>query len=181
MAVLWFGRAKTLEDLKAKDLKKERLVQEVQQDQLVSRIKRAQDEHDGYLDAASEAGLTEAETDIAAYNMDLALQRKDRAEADLQQVLTRLQVIDATLDILDRKSELQKRGIWKTINDMDEDRLAQQLEQFSIERKEGDLNLNRIADMVRSDNLAVKANRSAGFRRSREAIEQARAAKQGRI
>ncbi len=179
MAILWFGRAKTLEDLKVGDLRKERVVQEVQQDQLVSRIKRAQDEHDGFLDAASEPGLTEAEIDVSAYKMDLALKRKDQAEADLQQVLTRMQVIDATLDILDRKSELQQKGIWKTINEMDEDQLTQQLEQFSVERKEGALKINRIAEMVQIDTPAVKAARTAGFRRSRAAIEEAREAKKG--
>ena len=179
MAILWFGRARTLEDLKVRDLRKERVVQEVQQDQLVSRIKRAQDEHDGFLDAASEPGLTEAEIDVSAYKMDLALKRKDRAEGDLQQVLTRMQVIDATMDILDRKSELQKTGVWKTISEMDEDRLAQQLEQFSVERKEGALNINRIAELMQVDSLAVKANRTAGFRRSRAAIEAAREAKRG--
>ena len=35
MGILWFGGAMSLEDLKEKDLKKEKLVQEVQQDQLV--------------------------------------------------------------------------------------------------------------------------------------------------
>ena len=146
MAVLWFGKAKKLEDLKPKDLKKERLVQEVQQDQLVSRIKRAQDEYDGMLDAASEPGLTDAEVDIAAYKMDLAQKRKTRAESDLQQVLTRMQVIDSTLDILNQRTELEQKGVWKTINEMDEDSLQQQLEQFAVERKEGTLNVNRIAD-----------------------------------
>ena len=42
MAILWFGKAKTLEDFKVKDLRKERLRQEVEQDQLVIRMKRAQ-------------------------------------------------------------------------------------------------------------------------------------------
>ena len=42
MGILGFGRAKKLEDLNVKGLKKERLVQEVQQDQLVTRIRRAQ-------------------------------------------------------------------------------------------------------------------------------------------
>ena len=177
MAILWFGKAKNLESLKVGDLKKERLVQEVQQDQLVTRIRRAQDEHDGFLDAASEPGLTDAEIDIAAYKMDLARKRKDKAESDLQQVLTRMQVIDSTLDILNRRAELEQKGVWKTINEMDEDRLQQQLEQFAVERKEGALNVNRIAEMLEVDPLAVRASRSAGFRRSREAIEKARAQK----
>lgn len=179
MAILWFGKAKNLESLKVGDLKKERLVQEVQQDQLVTRIRRAQDERDGMLDAASEPGLTEAEVDIAAYKMDLAGKRKNKAESDLQQVLTRMQVIDSTLDILNQRAELEQKGVWRTINEMDEDRLQQQLEQFAVERKEGALNVNRIAEMLEVDTLAVRANRSAGFRRSREEIEQARSRKLG--
>ena len=177
MAILWFGKAKNLEALKVGDLKKERLVQEVQQDQLVTRLRRSQDEYDGMLDAASEPGLTEAELDIAAYKMDLAQKRKTRAESDLQQVLTRMQVIDSTLDVLNQRAELEQKGVWKTINEMDEDRLQQQLEQFAVERKEGALNVNRIAEMLEVDTLAVRANRTAGFRRSREAIEQARVRK----
>ena len=177
MAILWFGQAKTLDSLKPKDLKKERLVQEVQQDQLVTRIRRAQDEYDGFLDAASEPGLTEAELDISAYKMDLALKRKSKAESDLQGVLTRMQVIDSTLDILNQRSELERKGVWKTINDMSEERLQEQLEEFAIERKEGELNVNRIAEMMEIDTVAVQAHRSAGFRRSREAIEKARSRK----
>ena len=32
MGILWFGKAKTLEDLNVKDLRKERIRQEVEQD-----------------------------------------------------------------------------------------------------------------------------------------------------
>ena len=45
MGILGFGSAKKLTDLKVKDLRKERLRQEVEQDQLVTRVRRAQDEH----------------------------------------------------------------------------------------------------------------------------------------
>jgi hypothetical protein len=175
MSVLWFGKAKKLEDLKEKDLKKERLVQEVQQDQLVSRIKRAQDEYDGMLDAASQPGLSDAETDVAAYKMDLADRRKIKAEAGLQGVLTRLQVVDATLDVLGQRKELEKKGVWKTINEIPEDKLQEQLEEFAIERKESVLNVNKIAEMLETDPLTVKSHRTAGMRRAKAAIEEARA------
>ena len=174
MAVLWFGKAKKLEDLKEKDLKKERLVQEVQQDQLVSRIRRAQDEYDGMLDAAGEPGLSDGELDVAAYKMDMADRRKTKAEADLQAVITRLQVIDATIDVLGQRKELEQKGIWKSINDIPEDKLQQQLEDFAIERKESVLNVNKIAEMLETDPLTVKSHRTAGMRRARAAIEEAR-------
>ena len=73
--------------------------------------------------------------------------------------------------------------LWLEVGDLKEEdsqtsaALQEQLEQFAIERKEGVLNVNRISEMLEVDTLAVKANRSAGFRRNREAIEKARAQK----
>ena len=134
MGILWFGKAATLEDLKEKDLKKERLIQEVQQDQLVTRLKNAQREYAALLEAASEPGLADAEIDIAAYKMEQASKRKDRTENDLQHVLTRISVLDSTIDILHQRSDLEKKGVWKTINSMEEDALQAQLEEFAAER-----------------------------------------------
>ena len=81
MAILWFSKATKLEDFKVKDLRKERLVQEVQQDQLVTRMRHAQDEYDGILAAAAEPGLGDAELDIAAYKMEQA--SKSMLQTDL--------------------------------------------------------------------------------------------------
>ena len=69
MGILGFGRATKLENLKVNDLKKERLVQEVRQDQLLVRLRHAQDQFDGLLESASEPGLSDAEIDVAAYKM----------------------------------------------------------------------------------------------------------------
>ncbi len=126
MGILWFGNVKSIEDFKTKDLRSERLVQEVGQDQLLGRMRRAQDEFDGLLDAASEPGLNDAERDVAAYKMDWANKRKIKAESELQEVLTRLQVIDSTLELLERKAELQTKGIWKKMADLDSDKLARE-------------------------------------------------------
>ena len=159
MGILWFGRAKTLEDLNVKDLRKERIHQEVEQDGMVSRIRRAQDEYDGYLDAASEPYAGNAEIEVAAYKMDRA-----------QQVITRIQVIDSTVDLFEQRKELEKKGIWKVIAGMDEDRLQEQLQVFAAERKESQLGVNKIAELLDVDDLDVKARRGAGFRRAKDAI-----------
>ena len=179
MGILWFGKAKTLEDLKEKDLKKERLIQEVQQDQLVTRMKNAQGEYEARLAAASEPGLMDAEIEIAAYKMDQAEKRKVKAESDLQHVLTRMSVLDSTLDLLQQRAELEKKGVWKTINSMDEDALQAQLEDFAADRKGSRLNVNRIAEMLTIDPLDVKASQSPGVLSAKAAIEAARAAKSG--
>ena len=177
MGILGFGKAKKLEDLKVNDLKKERLVQEVQQDQLVTKIRRAQEEHDGLLDAASEPGLSDGAVDVAAYKMDLVSKRRDKAEANLQHVITRMTVLDSTIEIIQQKAELEKKGVWKSINEMPEDDLEQQLEAIAVQRKETDLGLDKIVEMFEVDTQAVKARRSAGFRRSKDAILQARSGK----
>ena len=72
---------------------------------------------------------------MAAYKMDLAAKRKDKTEAELQRVITRMTVLDSTVDVIERKTELERRGIWKRINEMAEDDLEQQLEAIAIERE----------------------------------------------
>ena len=109
--------------------------------------------------------------------MDLASRRKDKAEAELQRVITRMTVLDSTIDVIQQKGELQKRGIWKNINQMAEDDLEDQLEAIAIGRKESALSLDKIVEMFEIDAQAVKAKRTAGFRRSKEAILQARSGK----
>ena len=70
MGILGFGKVQKLEDLKVDDLKKERLTQQVKQDQLLTRLRQAQDQFDALLEAASEPGLNDAEIDAAAYKME---------------------------------------------------------------------------------------------------------------
>ena len=177
MGILWFGSVKSIEDFKVKDLRSERLRQEVEQDQHLARMRRAQEEFDGLLDAASEPGLSDAERDVAAYKMDWASKRKTKAESELQEVLTRLQVIDSTVELLEQKTALQKNGVWKKMAELDPDKLGDQLEKIAIERKESTLNVNRIAEIFDTSVVDVRAKRSSGFRASLEAIEQARKAK----
>ncbi len=177
MGILWFGSVKSIEDFKVKDLRSERLRQEVEQDQHLARMRRAQEEFDGLLDAASEPGLSDAERDVAAYKMDWASKRKTKAESELQEVLTRLQVIDSTVELLEQKTALQKNGVWKKMAELDPDKLGDQLEKIAIERKESTLNVNRIAEIFDTNVVDVRAKRSSGFRASLEAIEQARKAK----
>jgi hypothetical protein len=179
MGILWFGKATKLEDLNVKDLRVERLSLEVQQDQLVSRMKRNQSEHDGILSAAAEPGLGDAEIDIAAYKMEQALKRKGQAEGDLQQVITRLQVIDSPIDILEQKKELEQKGIWKKINDLDEDKLREQLTSFAMQRKGVRVSMNTLTEILDLDPMDVKAQRSREFRNNRATIEALRAKQSG--
>ena len=170
MGILGFGSVAKLEDLKIDDLKKERLTQEVKQDQLLTRLRQAQDQYDGLLEAASEPGLNDAEIDAAAYKMEMAAKAKTRTEFELQEIITKMTVIDSTVDILNQRQELEKKGIWKKINSIPEEQLEAQLEELAVDRKETAINLNKIVEMFDTDSQSVKANRSADFRRSREAI-----------
>ena len=82
MGILGFGRVTKLEDLKVNDLKKERITQEVRQDQLLVRIRHAAEEYDALIESASEPGLSDGEVDAAAYKMSQISKTKDRAEQD---------------------------------------------------------------------------------------------------
>lgn len=177
MGILGFGKVTKLEDFKIKDLKKERITQEVRQDQLLGRLRHAQEQLEGLLEAASEPGLSEAEIDVAAYKMDQISNTKDRSEQELQQTITRLTVIDSTIDVIEKKAELEKNGIWKKINSLPEEELEANLEALAIERKESHINLNNIVERFDVDRQTVQAHRSGGFRRSKDAILKRKAQK----
>ena len=179
MGILGFGRVTKLEDLKVNDLKKERVTQEVRQDQLLVRIRHAQEQHDALLESASAPGLSDAEIDAAAYKMSQITKTRDRAEQDLQQTITRMTVIDSTMDVINQRAELEKNGIWKKINSIPEEEMEAQLENLAVERKESQININRIVEVFDVDRQAVQSQRSADFRRSRDAILQRKTQKDG--
>ena len=170
MGILGFGGVTKLEDLKVKDLKKERLTQEVRQDQLLVRLRHAQEQYDSMLEAASEPGLNDAEIDVAAYKMSQISKTRNKTEQDLQETLTRTSVVDSTLDIINQKQELEKKGIWRKINEIPEEQLEAQIESIAIGRKQTQINLNAIVEMFDVDRQTVQSKRSADFRRSKGAI-----------
>ena len=170
MGILGFGRVTKLEDLKVTDLKKERLTQEVKQDQLLARVRHAQEQYDSLLEVASEPGLSDADVDVAAYKMSQITKARDRAEQQLQEALTRMTVIDSTLDVINQKQELQKKGIWKKINEIPEEELESQIQNLAVDRKESQINLNKIVETFDVDRQTVQSRRSTDFRRSRDAI-----------
>ena len=174
MGILGFGNATKLEDLKVNDLKKERLTQEVRQDQLLVRVRHAQEQYDSIVQSASEPGMNDAEIDVAAYKLSQIKKTRDRTEQDLQETLTKMSVLDSTLDVINQRKELERNGVWKKINEIPEEQLEAQLESMAVERKQTQLNLNSIVEMFDVDRQTVQSRRSADFRRSREEILRAR-------
>jgi hypothetical protein len=79
-------------------------------------------------------------------------------------------VIDSTLDIINQRQELQQKGIWKKINEIPEEEMESQIERLAVDRKESQINVTRIVEMFDADRQAVQSQRSADFRRSRDAI-----------
>ena len=86
-------------------------------------------------------------------------------------------MIDSTLDLINQRAELEKKGIWKKINSIPEEELEAQLENFAVDRKESQINFNRIVEVFDVDRQAVQSQRSADFRRSRDAILQRKSQK----
>jgi hypothetical protein len=179
MGLFGFGKAKRLQDLNVDELKRERLTQEVKQDQLVVRMKHAQEQYDGLLEAASEPGLSDGEIDAAAYKMGQVTKTRDKAERDIQDVIVRMTVIDSTMDVISQKKELEKNGIWKKINAIPEEELEAQLQDLAVNRKESSINLDKIIEVFDVDRQAVQSKRSADTRRNRDAILNLRKQKSG--
>lgn len=173
MGILGFGRAKKLEDLKMGDLRKERVVQEVEQDRQLGAIKRLQQEYDRRLEVASDPGVGSAERDVHAYQMSIASKRRTKAEADLQRTITRMAVLDAAMDVLREKRELEKRGVWKRINELDEEALEEQLDAIAIRTKGSSNKVETIVNILGKDEGEVKFDRGPEFDRAREEIERA--------
>ena len=179
MGILGFGRAKKLEDLKMGDLQKERVVQEVEQDKQLRAIKRLQEEYDRRLAQASQPDVGSAERDVHAYQMSIASKRKTKSEANLQRTITRMAALDAAMDVLRNKRELEKRGVWKRINELDEEALEEQLDAIAFRTKESSNKLETIVDMLGKDEGEVAFERGAEFDRAREEIERAAREKEG--
>ena len=179
MGILGFRRAKKLNDLKIGDLRKEKIKQEVEQDKRLTTIRRAQQEYDRRRDAASEPGVSEAERSVAAYRMSQAAKRKSRAESDLQRVITRMSVLDSTIEVIRMKDDLRKRGVWKRINGLDENALENQLDAIAVATKESDNKLETIVGMLEKDPVEVAIGRGAEFDRAMEDIAQAAGEKDG--
>ena len=179
MGIFGFGSVKKIEDFKVTDLKKERLTQEVKQDQLINRMKRSQEEYDSLLESASEPGLSDAEIDVSAYRMSQISKTRDKSEQDLQEAITRTSVIDSVLDVINQKKELQEKGIWKKINEIPEEELESQIENLAIGRKESKINTEKIAEMFDINRQTVQSKRSADFRRSKDEILSKRDQKSG--
>ena len=167
MPFLGLGKPRKLEDLKIDDLRKERVKQEMEQDMLLTAIQRAQQEYDRLLEMASEPGVNDAERNVAAYRMSHAAKRKSRAEADLCRVITRMTVLDSAIDNISMKMDLQKRGVWKQINELDKDDLVEQLDAFVVRTKAADDKLEAMTE------VNVVFDRGPEFDRARAAIEEA--------
>ena len=100
-----------LENLDVKLLKRERITQEVRQDQLRVRLRNAQEQYDSLLELASEPGISDGEIDVAAYRMSEVSKTTDRAEQALQEAQRRTSVIDSTFTVLSKRMELEKKGV----------------------------------------------------------------------
>ena len=163
MAILGFGRAKRLDDLKIRDLRKERTALEVQQDLHLTAIRRAEEDYSRRREFASEPGVSDAERNVAAYHMSIASKSKVKAEADLQRVITRMTVLDSTMEIIRMKEALQKKGVWNHLNQMDEHELENQLSTIAIDMKTSDNKLNTIVRMFDNHPSDVEFARGAEY------------------
>lgn len=179
MGIFGFEKVRKIQDLSIKDLKKEKIGQEVKQEQLLARIRKAGQQYDALLESSSEPGMTDEDIDTAAYRMGQISKSKVRFEKDLQEVMTRITVIDSLRDVINQKKELEKEGIWKKINQIPEETLESQLLELTADHKESGVNLSRIVEVFDVDRQVVRSQRSADVLKSRKDILRKLAQKSG--
>jgi len=172
VGILWFGRAKKLDDLDIKELRNEKSILQVDMDRLSNRMTAAQDERDGLLSAAAEPGVGTAQRQIAAYKMDQAAKLATKTESDLQEVIGKLNSLNALMDVIEAKEELSRKGIWKTLNEMGEEQISAQITEASVQLGEGRNAISLITEMLEKDSITVAGNRPGGVNRSLQAIEE---------
>ncbi len=178
MAIFGFGRARKLEDIRLDELQDERVRLEVRRDQMTRRISDAQEDYDGHHEAGvNMRGLSDAELDIIAYNMEQAQKRKIAAESKFQDIMTQIQVVDSVMDVLKMRKDLERTGVWKVINNLKEDELEEQVSKLAGERKNTALTVNKVSEILGSagpGDVEVQAHRSSTFRNIRDKLRQER-------
>ena len=177
-----FGRRKagTLLKRKLKDLRNDRRGLEVSYDQATMRMKRAQEQWNGYLAAATREGLSDAELDIAAYQMEVAEKRKGRSEAEIQNFIVELQATDYLIELRQEKdASKKKKDTWAEVAKIKPEDRDAELREVAIGAKERKEVIRDIAGMGDLPVLQPDANQSSVFRANREKIDQARKEKLG--
>ncbi len=178
MAIFGFGGAKKLEDIKLNELQDERVRLEVRRDQMMRRIREAQEDYDGHHEVgANMRGLADAELDIIAYKMEQAQRRKTSAESKFQDIMTQIQVVDSVVDVLKMRKDLERKGVWKVINNLKEEELEEQVSKLAGERKDKSLTVNKVSEILGSagpGDVEVQAHRSSTFRNIRDKLKQER-------
>jgi len=170
MGIFWFGQAATLDDIKEKDLKKERQRLQVSQRMLSGQMRDAQARYDGLDSSSDEPGLSGTDLDDIAYEMELAEKAVNNAENDRQQILSKLMTVDLLLDLFKKRKDLEANGIWRIVGSVDPDRLQEQLGDLMVAINGGNDNINNINAILGITPDRVVANRSSAFRRIRERI-----------
>ena len=176
MGIFWFGQADGLGDIKVKDLKAERQKLEVTQKQLGGKMRDAQDRYDGLDHSSREPGLSEADLDDIAYEMERAEIAKKNAENDRQMALNELTTVDLLLDLFKHEERLKKKGVWKIIQTLDADELQGQLGNITASIKAGRDNITDLNAVLGISQDRVVAQRSPAFRRIRDQIASRRSA-----
>tara|TARA_B100000686_G_scaffold303227_1_gene339892 strand:+ start:42 stop:584 length:543 start_codon:yes stop_codon:yes gene_type:complete len=179
MGILGFGSATKIEDFKIADLKKKRLDFELQQDRLMNRIRKSQEQHDAIIEAASEPGLNDAEIEVASYKAESALKVKTDAESQLQQVISNMQALDGLILMLENKKQLETKGVWKDLANLPQEQLEGQILEIGAQIKEGNANIDTVTEVLQSNPTSVKGNRSAAFTNIKDSIIAKRKQKSG--
>ena len=80
-------------------------------------------------------------------------------------------VLDSAIDVIHLKRDLQRKGVWKRINELDPESLESQLKDIAVRTKGSQNILETIVDILEKDEADVAYERGAEFDEARAEIE----------
>ena len=153
MAILGLFKGKKITDLKLKDLEKERTRLEIAQRQLSNEINNEGTKYENIIDSGKQPGVPQHEKVVLANSAGSIKRTLNRLNDAFKLEIQRFQVIDLLILVIERKKELEQKGIWKTILKMDDEKLISQVTEVAMDQKDTENKFNDLVNILQPSSV----------------------------
>jgi len=172
-----FSSEMTIEDLKVKDIEREGIKLEVEEQKLGRKIRGLKAEVEKILDLAAESKRDEVLERTAFRRVSEARSLISDSEVRAQEISTQLISLSRLLAFKKHKKELESKGLAADLSKMNLGDLGSELTDMAVKRAEGNARTQEINDILGTDSMQVKFSEPAEFGGIGDEVEERRAAK----
>ena len=158
---------------KVKDLNNELLELQVEQDVLLNQIKRWGDRYNSWHKSVLYKESTEEEMELAASRMEICESNKSKLEANLQNSINEVSIIQAAITIKENEAKRRKGFINELYNATSED-ISSTLSGFAIISKARKIRMENALDLMTQPLIASRASRTPEFNKNLEKIKESK-------